>query len=117
MRISKQDIPVKINAPGAIARQQQDFGDASGYGDIGAEYFTMAAGTDLAGLLEGLEGDACQAPHWGYLIKGEVTVSYTDGNEETVRTGVRPPLRLDGPRGVPRRTRQLPEPTITVELS
>ena len=87
MRISKNDIPVKVDAPGAVARQQQDFGDASGYGHIGAEYFTMAAGTDLAGLLEGLEGDACQSPHWGYLLKGEVTVSYTDGNEETVRTG------------------------------
>jgi len=44
MRISKNDIPVKVDAPGAVARQQQDFGDASGYGHIGAEYFTMVAG-------------------------------------------------------------------------
>jgi uncharacterized cupin superfamily protein len=87
MRIAKQDIPVKVDAPGAVARQQQNFGDASGYGDIGAEYFSMAAGTDLAGLLEGLEDDACQSPHWGYLIEGEVTVNYTDGSEETVRGG------------------------------
>ncbi len=35
--------------------------------------------------------------------------------EEPQRTGVRPPLRLDGPRGVVRPTRKLPEPTITVE--
>lgn len=87
MRISKEDIPVKIDAPGAVARQQTDFGDASGYAEIGAEYFTLDAGTDLAPLFEGLEDDACQAPHWGYLIKGEVTVTYTDGNEETVRSG------------------------------
>ncbi|MGD9388149.1 MAG: cupin domain-containing protein [Gammaproteobacteria bacterium] len=87
MRIAKNDIPVKIDAPGAVARQQQDFGDAAGYGDLAAEYFSMAAGTDLAGLLEGLEGDACQSPHWGYLIEGEVTVSYTDGSEETLRGG------------------------------
>ena len=87
MRISKNDIPVKFDAPGAVARQQKDFGDAAGYGHIGAEYFTMAAGTDLAGLLVGLEGDACQSPHWGYLIEGEVTVSYTDGSEETLRGG------------------------------
>lgn len=87
MRVSKQDIPVRVNAPGAVARQQPDFGDASPYGSIGAEYFSMAAGTDLAGLLEGLENDACQSPHWGYLIEGEVTVSYTDGSEETVRGG------------------------------
>lgn len=87
MRISKNDIPVKVNVPGAVARQQQDFGDASGYGAIGGEYFSMAAGTDIAPLLEGLEGDACQSPHWGYLIEGEVTVSYTDGSEETIRGG------------------------------
>lgn len=86
MRISKEDIPVKIDAPGAVARQQTDFGDASGYAEIGAEYFTLDAGTDLAPMFEGLEDDACQAPHWGYLIKGEVTVTYTDGNEETVRS-------------------------------
>jgi hypothetical protein len=87
MRISKEDIPVKIDAPGAVARQQQGFGDASGYGDIGAEYFSMAAGTDLAGLLQGLEDDACQSPHWGYMIQGRLVVSYTDGSEESVRGG------------------------------
>ncbi|MDX1482402.1 MAG: cupin domain-containing protein [Woeseiaceae bacterium] len=87
MRINKNEIPVRVDAPGATARQLPNFGDASGYGDIGAEYFSMAAGTDLAGLLEGLEGDACQSPHWGYLIDGEITVSYTSGEEETVSAG------------------------------
>lgn len=87
MRISRNEIPVKVDAPGAMARQQQHFGNASGYSDIGAEYFSMATGTDLAELLQGLEGDACQSPHWGYLIEGEVTVSYTDGSEEVVRGG------------------------------
>ena len=87
MRISKDEIPVKIKAPGAVARQKTNFGDASGYGAIGGEYFTMGAGTDLAPLLQGLKGDACQSPHWGYLIEGDVTVSYTDGSEETVREG------------------------------
>jgi hypothetical protein len=32
--------------------------------------------------LHGLEGDACQAPHWGYIISGRVVVTYTDGTEE-----------------------------------
>ena len=57
MHISKDDIPIKVDAPGAVARQLPDFGVASGA--IGAEYFTMSAGTDLAPLLAGLEGDAC----------------------------------------------------------
>jgi hypothetical protein len=87
MRIARKDVPVKVNAPGAVARQQTNFGDASGYGAIGGEYFSMAAGTDLAPLLKGLEGDACQSPHWGYLVEGEVIVTYSDGTDETVRTG------------------------------
>lgn len=87
MRIAKDQIPVKIEAPGAVARQQTDFGDATEYGAMGGEYFSLAAGTDLGPLLEGLENDACHAPHWGYLITGEVTVSYTDGTEEDVRGG------------------------------
>ena len=87
MRIAKQDIPVRVDAPGATARQQQNFGNASDCGEIGAEYFSMAAGTDLAELLQGLKDDACQSPHWGYLIEGQVTVTYTDGSEESVRGG------------------------------
>jgi hypothetical protein len=87
MRIAKDDIPARIDVPGAKARQLPDFGDAAGYGRLGAEYFSLAAGTDIAPLLQGLEDDACQAPHWGYLIEGEVVVSYTDGNSETVRGG------------------------------
>lgn len=85
MHIDKNEIPVKIDVPGAVARQLPDFGTASG--TIGAEYFTLAAGTDLAPLLEGLDDDACHGPHWGYLIAGEVVVSYIDGTAETCSTG------------------------------
>ena len=70
MRITKEDIPVKFDVPGATARQLPDFGDATGFGTIGGEYFSLGAGTDIAPLLTGLEHDACQAPHWGYMISG-----------------------------------------------
>ena len=80
MHITKSEIPVRVEAPGAVARQLPDFGEAAG--TIGAEYFSLGAGTDLAPLLEGLEGDACHAPHWGYLIEGDVVVTYVDGNTE-----------------------------------
>jgi len=65
MKIAKQDIPAQIDVPGAVARQQTDFGDATGYGKISGEYFTLAAGTDFAPLLHGLEGDLCHSPHLG----------------------------------------------------
>lgn len=85
MHISKNQIPAKINVPGAVARQTTDFGDATGFGTMAGEYFSLGAGTDIAPLLKGLKSDACQAPHWGYMISGEVVVTYTDGNVETCK--------------------------------
>lgn len=82
MRIAKNDIPTKIDVPGAVARHAVDFGEASGYGSLAAEYFSLGAGTDIAPLLKGLDNDACHAPHWGYIISGKVVVTYTDGREE-----------------------------------
>ena len=87
MRMQKQDVPVRIDVPGAVARQQPGFGDASGYGTLSGEYFSLGAGTDIAPLLEGLEGNLCQAPHWGYLLQGELQVTFADGTHETVRGG------------------------------
>lgn len=87
MRIAKNDVPVMIDVPGATARHKTDFGDATGYGKFGGEYFSMGAGTDLAPLLHGLEGNMCQSPHWGYMLEGELTVTFSDGTEETCRGG------------------------------
>lgn len=85
MHLSKDDIPVRIDIPGAVARQLPDFGIAEG--PLGVEYFTLAAGTDMAPLLVGLEDDACQAEHWGYLVSGQVVVTYSDGSTEQVTGG------------------------------
>jgi hypothetical protein len=54
MRIAKDDIPVRIDVPGAKARQQIDFGDVTGYGKMGAEFFSFGAGTDITELLPAL---------------------------------------------------------------
>jgi len=83
MKISKGQISAKINVPGAVARQAADFGDATGYGKMAGEYLSLGTGTDIAPLLKGLDGDACHSPHWGYMISGEVVVSYTNGNVDT----------------------------------
>lgn len=85
MRISKHDIPVKIDVPGARARQLPQFGSADG--PLAAEFFSLAAGLDISPLLQGLVDDACQAPHWGYVISGTVLVSYTDGSSERCSGG------------------------------
>jgi hypothetical protein len=85
MHLPKQNIPIRIDAPGAVARQLSDFGTASGV--LGAEYFSLGAGADLAPLLVGLHDDLCQAAHWGYVISGAVVVTYTDGTTERCATG------------------------------
>lgn len=87
MRIAKQDIPVRIDIPGAVARQLTNFGDSAGFGMISGEYFTLGRGTDIAPLLQGLEGDLCQSPHWGYVLQGELTVTYADGTNESISGG------------------------------
>jgi len=87
MRIAKNDIPVRFEGPGAIARQKTDFGDPSGFGTLSGEYFSIGAGADFTPLLEGLPGDLCQSPHWGYLIEGAITVTYADGASEGVQGG------------------------------
>jgi hypothetical protein len=85
MRVAKDQVPKKIDVPGVCARQRTDFGDATGYGKIGGEYFTLAAGTDASPLLKGLPHDSCAAPHWGFMVAGEVVVTYDDGKSETCK--------------------------------
>lgn len=85
MHIPKNDLPVKIDAPGAHARHRPDFGDASG--TLAGEYFTLGAGADLAPLLAGLEHDDCHSAHWGFMVAGAVTVTYRDGGEEVCSDG------------------------------
>ena len=87
MRIAKSDVPVRLSVPGATARQTGEFGQTAGYGPMAGEYFSLAAGTDIAPLLKGLDGDLCQAPHWGYVLQGRVTVTFTDGSAEAVAGG------------------------------
>jgi len=84
MKISKDNIEVKMEIPGAIIRQQTDFGDATGLGKISGEYFSLSAGVDTTPLFMGLEGNLCQSPHWGYILSGELIVTNADGREETV---------------------------------
>lgn len=86
MRIPKSDIPTKIDVPGAVARHLGNFGELSDAA-LAAEYFSLGAGTDIAPLLEGLEGDACQAPHWGFMLSGRVVVSYADSTEDDCVAG------------------------------
>lgn len=85
MRVAKDDVDVRMAIPGATIRQRTGFGNAAGLGHISGEYFTLAAGVDTTPLFEGLEGDLCQCPHWGFVLRGQLTTTDADGIRETVR--------------------------------
>jgi len=84
MRVSKSDVDIQMEIPGAVIRQRKGFGDASGYGNLSGECFTLSAGVDTAPLFQGLEGDLCQCPHWGFVLRGRITTTDAMGTQETV---------------------------------
>jgi hypothetical protein len=45
------------------------------------------AGLDTGEMFADLPDGACQEPHWGYVLKGSVTMRYTDGTSETLSAG------------------------------
>lgn len=85
MRVAKDQVDVRMEIPGAVIRQQTQFGDVSGFGQISGEYFTLAKGVDTTPLFQGLEGDMCQCPHWGFVLRGQLTTTDAIGVEETVQ--------------------------------
>ena len=84
MRVAKEKVDVQMEIPGAVIRQRMGFGSVKGFDEISAEYFTLAAGVDTTPLFVGLEGDLCQCPHWGFVLRGQITTTDATGAKETV---------------------------------
>jgi hypothetical protein len=68
-----------------MTQQVQDFGvmigryaELDGY-TVGFESFREDA--DATPLFVGLPDDRCQAPHWGYVVKGRIVFEYADRAE------------------------------------
>lgn len=85
MRVAKEQVDVRMQIPGAVIRQRKDFGDATGLGKISGEYFSLSAGVDTTPLFQGLDGNLCQSPHWGYVLEGQLTTTDAGGVKETVK--------------------------------
>ncbi len=84
MHVAKDAVDKKLELPGAVIRQHTEFGDVSGYGKISGEYFTLAAGVDTTPLFQGLRGNVCDCPHWGFVLRGQITTTDASGRKETV---------------------------------
>jgi hypothetical protein len=41
---------------------------------------------DTTPLFEGLEGGVCDCPHWGFVLRGQLTVVDAKGGLETVKS-------------------------------
>jgi hypothetical protein len=69
----------------------EELGDYSGrMGQLGpytVNFESMPADFGGPDFFRGLPDDACQCEHWGYVIKGRLAVTYTDGSEEIINAG------------------------------
>lgn len=84
MRVPLDEVDVRMEIPGAVIRQRTDFGNAGGFETLSCEYFTLSEGVDTTPLFQGLEGDLCQSPHWGFVLRGRLTTTDARGAQETV---------------------------------
>jgi hypothetical protein len=84
MRVAKEKVDVQLEIPGAVIRQRAGFGDVNGFDTVSAEYFTLSAGVDTTPLFQGLEDDLCPCPHWGFVLRGQLTTTDANGARETV---------------------------------
>ena len=80
MHLKLEDLPVFMEAPGTKMLMQP------GWGDMAVAYYEMP-GTDSKPMLKGLPNDSCPCPHWGYMIKGSLQITYDDGTVETISAG------------------------------
>src|SRR4030088_3031590 len=84
VRVAKDSVDVRMEIPGAVIRQRTEFGEVRGFDKISGEYFSLSAGVDTTPLFQGLEGDLCQCPHWGFVVRGDLTTTDAAGTQETV---------------------------------
>src|SRR3990170_7148398 len=79
MRATKNELPILLEAGPASIR-------GADWGDLRLCVVSVPAGTDFGPLLRNLPNDRCQAPHWGYVLKGRLRIQYASG-EEVLRAG------------------------------
>jgi len=80
LKLRKEEMTIALELPVATFRVTE-------WDDMAVAYVKLEAGVDATPLLEGLPGDKCQCPHWGYMLEGAIHVRYSDGKEEVCRAG------------------------------
>jgi len=76
---SHDELPEREIVPGYSSR-------LADWGGITVAFEKAHAGQDASSMVKGLPDDRCQAPHWGYLFSGRMTVDYGE-RQETIEAG------------------------------
>jgi len=79
MHGNSQTVPVAFETGEFVSRQVN-------WGAMTTAFERAPQGMDSRPLFHGLPGDACQCPHWGYVISGKMRVIYED-HEELIEAG------------------------------
>jgi len=74
--VSKEEAPITIEGDGLEVRTKELGGGMT------TAFMSVPGGADLRPALVGLEGDLCQCPHWGYLLKGRLRMHTANGAED-----------------------------------
>ena len=77
MRAAEQEIDIELEVGGIVTRGVE-------WGGQLVRHLTLPPGADFTPLFKGLEGDACQCPHWGFVLRGQLTTTDAGGAQETV---------------------------------
>ena len=85
--LNTHDVPEVLHVNLADFPKDQVLPHITGWGGMTVDINNAPAGTDFTPLLEGLEDDLCQVPHWGYVIKGSIKIFFGDGQEAIFKEG------------------------------
>ena len=77
---SQEQVPIELEIDVAQTRTVD-------HGGMTIAFERLSAGVETAPLFVGLPDDACQSPHWGYVIEGRLRVVLSDGTEDTAAAG------------------------------
>lgn len=79
MRGSKVDMEKSIDEGGIVIQETV-------WGEMHVSFETFREAFDATPFHKGCPDDRCQCPHWGYVLKGQVRITYPD-HKEVIRAG------------------------------
>jgi hypothetical protein len=77
---TQEQVPIELEIDVAQTRTVD-------HGGMTIAFERLSAGVETAPIYKGLPQDACQSPHWGYVVEGRLRVVLADGSEDTAVAG------------------------------